>query len=30
MLFSAANKAKPEHLKAVVAMLKALEPNDDN
>lgn len=30
MLFSAANKAKPEQLKAAAAMLKALEPNDDN
>lgn len=30
MLFSAANNANPEHLKAAAAMLKALEPNDDN
>jgi len=30
MLFSAADKATSEHLKAAAAMLKALEPNDDN
>lgn len=29
LLFSAADKAKSEHLKAAAAMLKALEPNDD-
>lgn len=30
LLFCAANNANPEHLKAAAAMLKALEPNDDN
>lgn len=29
-LFSAANKATPEHLRAAVAMLKALEPEDND
>lgn len=28
MLFSAANKASPEHLKAAAAMLRALEPEE--
>lgn len=28
MLFSAADKATPEHLRAAAAMLKALEPED--
>lgn len=30
MLFSAADNASPEHLRAAAAMLKALEPDDDN
>lgn len=30
LLFDAADNAKPDHLKAAAAMLKALEPNDDN
>ena len=29
MLFSAARKATPDHLRAAAAMLKALEPEDD-
>lgn len=28
LLFSAADKASPEHIRAAAAMLKALEPND--
>lgn len=30
LLFSAADKASPEHLRAAAAMLKALEPNEDD
>ena len=30
MLFSAADKATPEHLRAAAAMLKALEPEEEN
>lgn len=30
LLFSAADNASPEHLRAAAAMLKALEPDDDN
>lgn len=30
LLFNAANKASPEHLRAAAAMLKALEPGDDD
>ena len=30
MLFCAARKATPEHIRAATAMLKALEPHDDN
>ncbi len=29
LLFSAADKASPEHIRAAAAMLKALEPTDD-
>ena len=29
LLFSAADKASPEHIRAAAAMLKALEPGDD-
>ncbi len=29
MLFSAARSATPEHIRAAVAMLKALEPPED-
>ena len=29
MLFSAASKATPEHIRAAAAMLKALEPGED-
>ena len=29
MLFSAADRASPEHIKAAAAMLKALEPGED-
>lgn len=29
VLFSAASKATPEHLRATIALLKALEPEDD-
>ena len=29
-LFSAANKATPDHLRAAAAMLKALEPEEEN
>lgn len=30
LLFEAAGKASPEHLRAATAMLKALEPKDDD
>lgn len=30
MLFSAASKAPPEHIRAAAAMLKALEPQEDS
>jgi transcriptional regulator with XRE-family HTH domain len=30
LLFSAADKASPEHLRAAAAMLKALEPEEDD
>lgn len=29
LLFRAANKATPEHIRAATAVLKSLEPNDD-